>query len=112
MTKQQAFVLYLNEQAAWRTRKAAEDLEDLHNPRSAMALSMFARFVSSLPEDDSDLALLLNRLFFGKDGKILAGDQVSDAVIRYGFDDAPKGSREFLQKLSIYALRDQEHFRE
>jgi hypothetical protein len=107
-----AVVAYLNDQADWRDRKAAEYPEDARNARSAAALRELAGYVETLPDDDDKLAALME-VQERYDLDVFAPDEEAARMIsRVGFDAPMTEPEAFLAALVTAEVKDtvgQEH---
>ena len=98
-TGQQAIADYLNEQADWRRREAAEYPDDPRNLRCAEGLEELAGYVLSL--DPSDQRIIELTTLGVRDGRFSPspGGFAANAVARFRFDRRGEGCGGFLTSL-------------
>ncbi len=101
-----AVVAYLNDQADWRDRKAAEHAEDARNARSAAAIRELAGYVESLPVDDANLAALA-AVQERYDLDVFApGEEAAWMISRLGFDAPFAEAERFMAALVTAEVGD------
>jgi hypothetical protein len=95
-------VLHIEGTAQWRSDKAQEYPEDIHNLKAEKALNALADYIKSLPNDHS---LFLSMVFFWErenpNAEIISADE-DDMIRIYGYKASPDPEAFVNQLIQLY----------